>query len=652
MGISLANVAFCTAATENRGLPTLKLQWTTDDPVWVAQWPLPQAKLQPLQTLVKEQLELSHIRPSTSDWNTPIFVIKKKSGKWRLLHDLRTVNAVMKSLGALQPGLPSPAAIPRDWYLLIIDLKDYFFSIPLHPEDTCRFAFSVPQVNNCGPTERYEWTVLPQGMKNSPTICQWFVNMARQLWKATTNVAEKIVYHYMDDILIATKHLLSDSAERFLRDCLRKYGLTVAEEKIQRQAPWLYLGMQMTEHRIRLGKILLHKNVQTVNDVQKLVGDIQWIRTWCGITNAEMEPLLQLLHDSTDPAQPRTLTAKACEALKIVETKLSTAQTYRYSPDQPVNIAIYGDGFYLSAIIFQLIDKVVCILEWVFPPAHPASSIVSLVEGIGTLLLKARKRVRQVFGIEPSVVYLPWKSADIQEEWSLQNTAYAVATVGLQLCYHYPAHPIFKTALQIFERPIVVGQPIVGAQTLLTDASGKTGRYGYACLQEGIWQASIHNRSNVSVQVLELQAVVNALTDFSKEPVNLITDSLYVAGIINRIECASIGHVNNANIAALLLQLRALLWDRIAPLWCSHIRSHTNIPGIIAQGNAYIDQAVSAPIQTTSFARARSSHAFFHQSARSIQREFHITREQARAIVAACPECARIQPLQPYGANP
>ncbi|NXE44119.1 POK8 protein, partial [Ptilorrhoa leucosticta] len=32
-------------------------------------------------------------------------------------------------MGALQPGLPSPAMLPEDWPLLIIDLKDCFFTI-------------------------------------------------------------------------------------------------------------------------------------------------------------------------------------------------------------------------------------------------------------------------------------------------------------------------------------------------------------------------------------------------------------------------------------------------------------------------------------------------------------------------------------------
>ena len=35
-------------------------------------------KLLAAKTLITEQLELGHIEPSNSPWNTPIFVIKKK----------------------------------------------------------------------------------------------------------------------------------------------------------------------------------------------------------------------------------------------------------------------------------------------------------------------------------------------------------------------------------------------------------------------------------------------------------------------------------------------------------------------------------------------------------------------------------------------
>jgi len=173
--------AFLTAAIEaSASRPTLKLTWLTKKPIWVDQWPLSTEKLAHLQELVDEQVKLGHLVPSTSPWNTPVFTIQKKSGKWRLLQDLRALNAVMQDMGPLQPGLPLPAMIPEQWDILILDLKDCFFTIPLHPDDCEKFAFTVPAINRASPTKRYQWVVLPQGMKNSPTMCQWYVDLTLQ----------------------------------------------------------------------------------------------------------------------------------------------------------------------------------------------------------------------------------------------------------------------------------------------------------------------------------------------------------------------------------------------------------------------------------------------------------------------------------------
>ncbi|KAM6306913.1 LOW QUALITY PROTEIN: stabilin-2-like [Podargus strigoides] len=126
-------------------------------------------KLQQLQRLVDEQLQAGHLVPTTSPWNSPVFVIQKKSGKWHLLHDLRKINDVIEDMGSMQPGLLSPTMIPKDWCLMVIDLRDCFFTIPLDPCDTPKFAFSV----------------LTPERKELPNA---------------------LVYHYMDDILVATKN--------------------------------------------------------------------------------------------------------------------------------------------------------------------------------------------------------------------------------------------------------------------------------------------------------------------------------------------------------------------------------------------------------------------------------------------------------------
>ncbi|NXM92799.1 POK18 protein, partial [Oenanthe oenanthe] len=67
---------------------------------------------------------------------------------------------------------------------------------------------------------------------------------------------------------------------------------------------WNYLGMMITESRVCPQKTQLIVDIQTLNDVQKLVGDLQWIRTFCGITNEELELLHALLMGGSSPTEP------------------------------------------------------------------------------------------------------------------------------------------------------------------------------------------------------------------------------------------------------------------------------------------------------------------------------------------------------------
>jgi hypothetical protein len=81
---------------------SMPIPWLTEECVWVPQWPLYSEKLEAATKLISEQLRLGHLEPCTSPWNTPIFIIKKISGKWRLLHDLRAINAQMSLFEPVQ----------------------------------------------------------------------------------------------------------------------------------------------------------------------------------------------------------------------------------------------------------------------------------------------------------------------------------------------------------------------------------------------------------------------------------------------------------------------------------------------------------------------------------------------------------------------
>ena len=101
--------------------------------------------MEALHELVNEQLNKGHIIESSSPWNSLVFVIQKTSGEWRMLTDLRAVMAIIVPMHALE--LPNPSMIPRNCHFFVTGLKDCFFTIPLHPDDQHRFAFSVPSIN-------------------------------------------------------------------------------------------------------------------------------------------------------------------------------------------------------------------------------------------------------------------------------------------------------------------------------------------------------------------------------------------------------------------------------------------------------------------------------------------------------------------------
>lgn len=137
-------------------------------------------------------------------------------------------------MGPIQLGLPVLSALPKDWKSIILDIKDCFFSIPLHPDDIEKFAFTVPSINHGQPDARYEWKVLPQGMANSPTICQIYVNSA--LIPIRNKYPDIIIYHYMDDVLIChPEQTILDKVFTDLISHLKTRGLIIAPEKIQRQ---------------------------------------------------------------------------------------------------------------------------------------------------------------------------------------------------------------------------------------------------------------------------------------------------------------------------------------------------------------------------------------------------------------------------------
>ncbi|KFO55446.1 hypothetical protein N302_03542, partial [Corvus brachyrhynchos] len=248
--------------------------------------------------LVEEQLRKGNIEPSNSPWNSPVFVIKKPGkDQWPLLQDLRKINAVIEDMGPLQPGMPSPSMLPRQWKLAVIDIKDCFFQIPLHPDDATnapRFAFSVPSLNRKVPMQGYQWRVLLQGMKNSPTICQWYV--ARILSPIRKLAAKAIVLHYLDDVLVcAPNQSYLDWTLGKVIEALEANGFEIQAEKIQKTSPFKYLGPKIHEQTVVPQQVKINDNPKTLQELHQLCGSINWVRPLLGLTTEDLAPLFKLL---------------------------------------------------------------------------------------------------------------------------------------------------------------------------------------------------------------------------------------------------------------------------------------------------------------------------------------------------------------------
>lgn len=485
-----------------------------------------------------EQLTKGHIVPSTSPWNSPVFVIKKQTGKWRLLHDLRKINDAMEDMGVLQPGLPSPTIIPRQWHLTVIDLKDCFFNIPLHTDDAPRFTFSVPSVNMQAPLQRYQWVVLPQGMKNSPTICQWYV--AKVLSPVRTAMPGVLLYHYMDDILVAAQHHeVMEKAVALVTAAINLAGLCIAPEKVQKIPPWKYLGWRIRAQTIVPQPLQIQIEIQNLHDVQKLLGTINWVRPLLGISNADLGPLFKLLKGDTDLRSPRSLSPEATDSLQKVATAISLRQAHRWAPELPFYLIILNPARQPHALIFQWDSQKsdpLVIIEWVFLPNQSTKTILTQHEMFAILITKARQRLLALAGVNFARICLP--VTDMYLQWLHQQSdafTMTLADYTGQLMSHPPSHKLFNADFRLIAKPKRSNQPLQ-ALTVFTDGSGKSHKSVILWWddQRGWWNSDIETVPG-SPQIVELTAVVRAYRRWST-PLNRSLTQLMLQGLLSELK--------------------------------------------------------------------------------------------------------------------
>ncbi|NXI06316.1 POK11 protein, partial [Pachycephala philippinensis] len=446
-------------------------------------------------------------------------------------------------MGPLQPGLPSSTMFPRQWKFAILDVKDCFFNIPLHPHDAPRFAFSVPSLNRQAPLRR------------------------------------SIILHYMDDVLICAPDdtYLNLTLEKTIQ-AIEKAGFEIQQEKILRTCPWTYLGLHIGERTVVPQQLTIRDDPRTLRDLHQLCGSINWVCPLLGVKTEDLAPLFNLLKGCEDLDLPRVITEEARESIEKVQLALSSHQAHRTSSKLPFSFIILGKLPKLHGLIFPWdTDQKdpLLIIGWIFLSHQPFKTITTPQELMAQLIMRARARLHTLTGCYFTCIYLPLKTGVL--EYLLQTNEhlqFALDSYPGKVSIHNPKHKLCDWAFHLAPKELQSQTPLK-ALTVFTDGSGGSHKsvMTWNDPRTQMWESDVQMVEG-SPQIAELAAMVRVFERF-EEPINLVTDSAYVVGVITRAEHALLKEVPNPKLYSLLSKIVFLLSHGKHPF---HVmRGHTPI---------------------------------------------------------------------------
>lgn len=162
-------------------------------------------------------------RPSSSQWASPLHLVRKNNGEWRPCGDFRKLNGV-----TIADKYPLPHIQDFTYHLAgctifsKIDLLKAYFQIPVAVEDRHKTAVTTP-------FGLFEFDRMPFGLRNAAQTFQRFVDAVLR--------GLNFCHGYLDDLLIASRDV--EEHQRHLEQVfqrLKKSGLSinVAKSKFHR----------------------------------------------------------------------------------------------------------------------------------------------------------------------------------------------------------------------------------------------------------------------------------------------------------------------------------------------------------------------------------------------------------------------------------
>lgn len=153
-------------------------------------FPLSQPESEAMNSYIQEELGKGFIRPSTSPAAAGFFFVKKKDGNLRPCIDYRGLNEITVKYRYPLPLVPAALEQLRQAKIYTkLDLRSAYNLIRIKQGDEWKSGFSTTRGH-------YEYTVMPFGLANSPSVFQAFMN------DVFRDMLDQWVIVYIDDILI------------------------------------------------------------------------------------------------------------------------------------------------------------------------------------------------------------------------------------------------------------------------------------------------------------------------------------------------------------------------------------------------------------------------------------------------------------------
>lgn len=170
--------------------------------------------------MVQELGDSGIIRPSTSNYASPILLVKKKTGDYRLCIDFRALNKK-----TIKEHYPLPRIddqldnLSGYKYYTALDLASGYYQIPMSDASKHLTAFVTPDGH-------FEFNRMPFGLLNAPSTFQRAIN------NILGNARFKQAFAFMDDVIMPSKWI-SEGFEKLRKtlDLFRASGITLKLSK-------------------------------------------------------------------------------------------------------------------------------------------------------------------------------------------------------------------------------------------------------------------------------------------------------------------------------------------------------------------------------------------------------------------------------------